>query len=243
MTGPAIRLRDLVVRQGDRVLVGPLTLDMAPGAALGLQGPSGSGKSTTLRALVGLLPPGLKVSGQVEVLGQSVGEPGVDLAALRARAVLVGQTPVVFPTSILANAVFGVRHLLRASKAELRSRAEAALVEASLWDEVADRLDAPAAQLSVGQRQRLCLARALALDPELLLLDEPTSSLDPVATAAVERAITSLDGRTVFVVSHDNAQLERLCPSVVTLPGMALPGIALPGMAQSRSTEATQAGN
>lgn len=219
MTGLAIRLRELIVRRGHRVLVGPLTLDMASGTTLGLQGPSGSGKSTTLRALVGLLPPELTFAGQVEVLGVRVGSPGVDLAALRARAVLVGQIPVVFPTSILANAAFGVRHVMRASKDELRARAHAALLEAGLWDEVADRLDAPAEQLSVGQRQRLCLARALALDPELLLLDEPTSSLDPVATAAVEDAITSLQGRTVFVVSHDQAQLERLCPTSITLPG------------------------
>jgi phosphate transport system ATP-binding protein len=143
----------------------------------------------------------------------------MDLAALRARAVLVGQTPVVFPASILANAAFGIRHVVRASRVELRARAEAALVEAGLWDEVAHRLDAPAEQLSVGQRQRLCLARALALDPDLLLLDEPTSALDAASTATVEDAITSLQGRTVLVVSHDEAQLGRLCSQVVRLAG------------------------
>lgn len=212
-----VRLTDLVVRSGDRTLVGPLSLELARGTTLGLHGPSGSGKSTTLRAMVGLLPPALSFSGSVQVLGCDVHAPGVDLPSLRARAVLVGQTPVVFPASILANAAFGVRRVLRASGAEIRARAEAALVEAGLWDEVADRLNAPAEQLSIGQRQRLCLARALALDPELLLLDEPTSALDPVATATVEQAITGLAGRAVLIVSHDTAQLARLCSRTIQL--------------------------
>ena len=217
MSGAAVRLRDLVVRRDGRTLAGPVSFDMERGGSLGLRGPSGSGKSTTLRALVGLLPPELEVSGGVEVLGCDVRAPGADLPALRARAVLVGQVPVVFPASILANAAFGVRHVMRASRDELRARAEAALREAGLWDEVADRLDGPAERLSVGQRQRLCLARALALDPELLLLDEPTSSLDPVSEQTVEEAITALQGRTVLVVSHDRDQLARLCGDIVDL--------------------------
>ena len=223
MTEPVVRLRHLVVTSGARTLVGPVSFELARGATLGLQGPSGSGKSTTLRALVGLLPPPLQVSGDVEVLGCDVRHPSLDLPGLRARAVLVGQTPVVFPTSILANAAFGLRHVVRASREELRARVDAALREAGLWEEVGDRLDAPAEQLSVGQRQRLCLARALALDPELLLLDEPTSALDPAATRTVEEAIGSLRGRTVLVVSHDRSQLGRLCPDVVDL-GAAGPG-------------------
>ena len=213
----AVRLRDLVVRVGRHTLVGPVSFELARSGTLGLQGPSGCGKSTTLRALVGLLPQPLEASGSVEVLGRDVCSPGVDMAELRARAVLVGQAPVVFPASILANAAFGLRHVARISRDELRRRSEAALVEAGLWDEVADRLDAPAEQLSVGQRQRLCLARALALDPELLLLDEPTSSLDPAATRTVEDAITGLQGRTVLIVSHDQGQLARLCPAVIDL--------------------------
>lgn len=243
MTGPAggeaaVRVRDLVVTVtatgtgtgATRTLVGPVSFELARGGALGLRGASGSGKSTTLRALVGLLPPGLAVSGTVEVLGRDIGDPSVDLPALRARAVLVGQAPVVFPDSILANAAFGLRHVVRASRAELADRAEAALREAGLWEEVHDRLDAPAGQLSVGQRQRLCLARALALDPELLLLDEPTSSLDPTSTRTVEDAITSLRGRAVLVVSHDRDQLARLSPEVVDLgrPAERPPAAASP---------------
>jgi phosphate transport system ATP-binding protein len=216
----AVRVRDLSVSSTARRLVGPVTFELPTGTALGLRGPSGAGKSTVLRALVGLLPAELEVGGEVEVLGTDVvGRPSADLPGLRSRAVLVGQVPVVFPASILANAAFAVRHQVRASKAELRERCRAALVEAGLWDEVADRLDAPAAHLSIGQRQRLCLARALALDPSVLLLDEPTSALDPEATAAVESTVASLRGRrSVLVVSHDAAQLGRLCDDVVTLP-------------------------
>jgi phosphate transport system ATP-binding protein len=215
----AVEVRDLVVRRGARVLVGPVSFVAPASATLGLRGPSGAGKSTILRALVGLLPAPLCAEGQVRVLGVDVQAAGVDLPALRARAALVAQVPVVFPASVLANAAFGLRHLARLPKAELRARAEAALVEAGLWDEVADRLDSPAAELSVGQRQRLCLARALAVDPDLLLVDEPTSALDAVSTAMVEAAVAGLSGRrTVVVVSHDQSQLARLCREVVTLP-------------------------
>ncbi|MGH9156390.1 MAG: ATP-binding cassette domain-containing protein [Acidimicrobiales bacterium] len=215
---PAVSVSGLVVRCRDQVLVGPVDFEVAAGATLGLRGRSGAGKSTVLRALVGLLPPPLTAAGNLVVLGEQVGRPGVDLPALRARAVLVGQTPVVFPASILANAAFGLRHAVRMPRAELRRRAEAALEEAGLWTEVAGRLGAPAEQLSVGQRQRLCLARALALDPVLLLLDEPTSALDAASTGTVEAAVAGLSGRrTVLIVSHDQAQLERLCTDVVSL--------------------------
>lgn len=216
----AVTADGLVVSLGDCSLVGPVTFALPTGAALGVRGPSGSGKSTLLRALVGLLPAGLRLEGQARVLGVDVATaPPADLPALRARAVLVGQAPVVFPASILVNAAFGLRHLVRGTKADLRTRCEAALREAGLWDEVADRLDAPASELSIGQRQRLCLARALALDPALLLLDEPTSALDAAATATVEAAVAGLRSRrTVLVVSHDQGQLERLCDDVVTLP-------------------------
>lgn len=215
----AAQVRNLSVRCGDRVLVGPVDFDVPTGTTLGLRGPSGAGKSTILRALVGLLPAGLTPHGDVCVLGSVLGDATVDLPALRSRAVLVGQAPVVFPASILANAAFGLRHLVRAPRAEVRRRAEEAMREAGLWSEVADRLDAPAEQLSAGQRQRLCLARALALDPALLLLDEPTSSLDADSTATVEAAVAGLKGRrTVLIVSHDHAQLARTCDDVVSLP-------------------------
>jgi phosphate transport system ATP-binding protein len=237
-TAPAARVDELIVHRNGTVLLQPLTFELAHGTTLGIQGPSGSGKSTALRALSGLLPPELTAAGKIEVLGCNVQSRQVHLPSLRARAVLVCQCPVVFPASIIANAAFGIRHVMRASRAAIRARAEAALVESGLWDEVADRLNAPADQLSVGQRQRLCLARALALDPELLLLDEPTSSLDAIATATVENAITCLQGRTVLIVSHDKAQLDRLCSNVITITGQSSPTRA-DGTVSNRQLRAT----
>ncbi len=217
----AIRARGLTVHAGPQRLAGPVDFELAAGASLGLWGPSGSGKSTLLRALVGLLPPALTTSGTAGVLGQEVvrDQPSAAvLARLRSRVVLVGQTPVVFPGSILDNAMFGLRHVVRGRRATLVSRATAALREAGLWDEVADRLDAPADVLSAGQRQRLCLARALALDPAVLLLDEPTSSLDQSARATVELALARLRGtRTILLVSHDPEQMTSLCDDIVEL--------------------------
>ena len=233
-TGTAVHAERVVVRSRDRVLAGPVTFTAAHGTTVGLVGPSGAGKSTLLRALVGLLPEGLSVEGGLHVLGQRLdggGRSGLrtasglwaasDLRALsdlRARAGLVGQSPVVFPGSVLDNALFGLRHVVRAPRAALRDRAVAALEEAGLWEEVRDRLDSPAEQLSVGQRQRLCLARALALDPVLLLLDEPTSSLDAGSRDVVEASVAGLRGRrTVLLVSHDTDQVARLCDAVVEL--------------------------
>jgi phosphate transport system ATP-binding protein len=218
MTQLAIEACNLAVHHGGRTLVGPIYFTVAHGDTVGLRGPSGSGKSTVLRALVGLLPDSLTHSGDVSVAGCRLDGPRVDWPALRARAVLVPQLPVVFPGSILDNTVFGLRHVRRLTASAMRERAEAALGEAGLWGEVADRLDDPAGRLSVGQRQRLCLARALAMDPDVLLLDEPTSALDASATRVVEDTVRSMAGRrTIFVVSHDAAQLERLCAEVVSL--------------------------
>lgn len=214
----AVCVRDLSVSWNGHPLVGPVSFELPIGAVVGLRGPSGAGKSTILRALVRLLPAELHVKGQVQVLGMDVLCEEVDLPALRSKACLVGQTPVVFPGSILWNAAFGVRHVIRGSGKHIKQRTEAALIEAGLWDEVRDRLEAPADQLSVGQKQRLCIARTLALDPELLLLDEPTSALDRNSAAAVEAAVMGLNGRrAVLIVSHDEAQLARLCDEVVSL--------------------------
>lgn len=216
VTTPAVTVDGLVVRSAEQVLVGPLSFAVATGSTVGLVGPSGSGKSTTLRALVGLTARGLQVDGSIRLLDEAV--VGAGSPELRSRAVLVGQTPVTFSGSVLDNALFGLRHVVRAPAAQLRERALQALGEAGLLDEVVDRLDAPAATLSVGQRQRLCLARALALDPVLLLLDEPTSALDPGSRATVEASVAGLRGsRTVLLVSHDPAQVQRLCDEVVTL--------------------------
>lgn len=212
-----IAVRDLTVRDRDKTLVGPVTFGLEKGSTTGLCGPSGAGKSTVLRVLVDLLPAGLSREGELEVLGVPVRHRKGD-ADLRTKVVLVPQTPVVFGGSVLDNALFGIRHVLRETREALRGRAEQALKEAGLWKEVRDRLDSPAQNLSAGQRQRLCLARALALEPAALLLDEPTSALDERSRDTVEEAVAALRGnRTVLLVSHDPAQVARLCDRTVEL--------------------------
>lgn len=212
-----ISVRDLRVLDGKKTLVGPVTFDLPQGSTTGLCGPSGAGKSTVLRALVDLLPHGLTRDGHLEVLGRPFRHRKGD-SGLRSTVVLVPQTPVVFGGSILDNALFGLRHLVRASRSDLHDRVEQALKEAGLWNEVCNRLDSPAQSLSNGQRQRLCLARALALEPAALLLDEPTSALDERSRDTVEESVAALRGnRTVLLVSHDPAQVERLCDRTVRL--------------------------
>ncbi|MFB7280339.1 ATP-binding cassette domain-containing protein [Streptomyces hydrogenans] len=212
-----IAVRDLRVLDGKKTLVGPVDFELPAGSTTGLCGPSGAGKSTVLRALVDLLPHGLRREGEVRVLGEPV-RYGKGDADLRSTVVLVPQTPVVFGGSIMDNALFGLRHLVRASRTEMRDRMEKALRESGLWNEVQNRLDTPAQSLSNGQRQRLCLARALALEPAALLLDEPTSALDERSRDTVEESVAALRGnRTVLLVSHDPAQVERLCDRTVRL--------------------------
>ncbi|MDF3139956.1 MULTISPECIES: ATP-binding cassette domain-containing protein [unclassified Streptomyces] len=212
-----IAVRDLRVLDGRKTLVGPVTFELPAGSTTGLCGPSGAGKSTVLRALVDLLPHGLRRDGEVEVQGQTIRYRKGD-SGLRSTVVLVPQTPVVFGGSIQDNALFGLRHLVRASRSELRDRVEQALKEAGLWSEVRGRLDDSAHSLSNGQRQRLCLARALALEPAALLLDEPTSALDERSRDTVEESVAALRGnRTVLLVSHDPGQVERLCDRTVRL--------------------------
>lgn len=227
---PALLVHDLVVTRQEQRLVGPVDLVVRPGTCVGLRGPSGAGKSTVLRALVGLLPPPLTASGDIRVLGERVA--AARLPALRARAVLVGQCPVVFPGSVMDNVLFGLRHVRRLPRSVERDRGASALQEAGLWGEVCKRLDHDASVLSVGQRQRLCLARALALDPAVLLLDEPTSALDPASRTVVEESIDNLRGqRALLLVSHDGAQLDRLCDDVVEL---AVPAPVTPEEARAR---------
>lgn len=220
MIDPILRLRSLGVSAGSRPLLREVSLDIAPGGVFGLIGPSGVGKSTLLKCLNRLvdLTPALQVTGQVLFRGVPVFAHGVDADALRARIGILFQQPVVFPRSVLANVLFGVRHLGQVPRRELPKVAEQALREAALWDEVKDRLDLPAPRLSVGQQQRLCLARTLATDPDVILMDEPTSALDPQATEAIEQLILRLRGRrTLVIVTHNLSQARRVCDVVARL--------------------------
>ena len=210
---PALEVRGLTVRAGSRVLLRDVSLSIPPRQVFGLIGPSGAGKSTLLKCLNRLtdLTPGLSVSGDVLLDGRSVRGRAVDPDDLRARVGILFQQPVVFPKSVYKNAIFGVRHLGCVPRRQWPQVAERALRAAALWDEVKDRLHEPAGRLSVGQQQRLCLARALASEPEVILMDEPTSALDPRSTRVIEELVARLKVRhTIVLVTHDIPQARRV---------------------------------
>ncbi len=176
-------------------------------------GPSGCGKSTLLRSFNRMndLIPGVRVSGEVDVSGRPVYAAGTDVVELRRRVGMVFQRPNPFPKSIFENAAFGLRMLGLNDRGELGARVEDSLRRAALWEEVKDRLDRSAMQLSGGQQQRLCIARCLAVEPEVILMDEPASALDPTATARIEELVLELKGRyTIVVVTHNMQQAARI---------------------------------
>ena len=182
-------------------------------AVTALIGPSGCGKSTLLRTLNRMysLYPGQRAEGQVLLDGDDVLSRGVDLSALRAKVGMVFQKPTPFPMSIYDNVAYGVRLYERLGKAEMSDRVEESLRRAALWEEVKDKLKDSGLGLSGGQQQRLCVARAIAVKPEVLLLDEPASALDPISTARLEETISELKGDyTVVIVTHNMGQAARL---------------------------------
>jgi len=175
-------------------------------------GPSGCGKSTLLRVLnrVYDLYPNQRAEGEVMLDGENILAPAQDLNLLRARVGMVFQKPTPFPMSIYENIAFGVRLYERAGKADLDMRVEQALRRAALWDEVNDKLGANGLSLSGGQQQRLCIARTVAIKPEVILLDEPCSALDPISTAKIEGLIDELkDDYTIAIVTHNMQQAAR----------------------------------
>lgn len=208
---PVLETRRLAVRTRRRLLLREVSLQVPRGSVLGLVGPSGAGKTTLLKCFNRLLDltPGLSIEGEVLLHGEPIYRRSVDADGLRTRIGMLFQQPVIFPGSVFRNVAFGLRH--QVPRRSWPERAEAALREAALWDEVADRLDEPARELSVGQQQRLCLARALALRPEVVLMDEPTGSLDPASTRAIEEQVHRLAGQhTVVLVTHDLGQARRV---------------------------------
>lgn len=173
-------------------------------------GASGCGKSTFLKALnrIAELEGQFSHTGKVWIAGKDIYSPDVDINDLRRRVGMVFQKPAPFPMSIFANVAYGISHL---PKAEIRERVEATLQQAFLWAEVKDRLHSSALALSGGQQQRLCIARALAVEPEILLLDEPCSALDPVSTQQIEELLQKLQPRlTIVIVTHNLAQAQRI---------------------------------
>jgi phosphate transport system ATP-binding protein len=182
-------------------------------AVTALIGPSGCGKSTLLRTLNRMyaLYPGQRATGKIMLDGEDILRPGVNLSMLRARIGMVFQKPTPFPMSIADNVAFGVRLYENLSKADMAVRIEESLRRAALWDEVKDQLNASGLGLSGGQQQRLCVARCIAVRPDILLLDEPTSALDPISSAKLEETVLQLKSDyTIIIVTHNLGQAARV---------------------------------
>src|SRR5579862_35485 len=189
---PVFRCRDVSVFYGAKQALKNVSVDVAPRQVLAMIGPSGCGKSTFLRCLNRMNDtiPGARVTGSIVLDGQDIHDPALDAVQLRARVGMVFQKPNPFPKSIYDNVAYGPRiHGLTRSRAQLDDIVCSSLTRAGLWDEVRDRLSSPGTALSGGQQQRLCIARTLAVQPEVILMDEPCSALDPVATARIEDLI------------------------------------------------------
>ncbi len=204
-----IQVDQLSVWYGETKALEDVALAIPPAQVTALVGPSGCGKSTFLRALNRMNDTiaGARVEGRVAIDGQDVYGRGVEIAALRCRIGLLSERPHPFPTSIFENVAYGLRvNRLAATDADLYSRVEGGLRSAGLWDEVKDRLHGSARALSGGQRQRLCLARTLAVGPEVVLMDEPAALLDPIAAQRIEELIHQLKRRYTIVVVTQNVQ-------------------------------------
>ena len=208
-----ICVRDLNLYYGSNHALKNINMDIPAGAVTAFIGPSGCGKSTFLKTLNRMndLVEGVRISGEVLLDGEQIYGPNVDTTALRRRVGMVFQQPNPFPMSIYDNVAYGPRvHGIR-SKARLDEIVEESLRGAAIWEEVKDRLKKSALGLSGGQQQRLCIARALAVEPEVLLMDEPTSALDPISTAKIEDLMEYLKKKyTVVVVTHNMQQATRV---------------------------------
>jgi phosphate transport system ATP-binding protein len=208
-----ICVRNLSFYYGDTLALKNVTVPLYENQVTAFIGPSGCGKSTLLRVLNRMydLYPNQRAVGEVFLDGENILRPGQDLNLLRARVGMVFQKPTPFPMSIRDNIAFGIKLYEKLSKAELSERVEMALVQAALWDEVKDKLNASGLSLSGGQQQRLCIARTVALRPEVILLDEPCSALDPISTAKIEETIDELkEAYTIVIVTHNMQQAARV---------------------------------
>ena len=214
VAAPKIDVSGLNFYYGDRRVLDHISLKVRPNEVTALVGPSGCGKSTFLRTLNRMndIVPGARVEGAVTIDGRDIYAAAVDVVDLRRRVGMVFQKSNPFPKSIFDNVAYGLRiNRLVQSREELGGRIEASLKSAALWDEVKDRLHTSALALSGGQQQRLCIARALAVEPEIVLMDEPASALDPIATQRIEELIYQLKSRyTIVIVTHNMQQAARV---------------------------------
>ncbi len=206
--------RDVSVFYGDKKAIDEVSIEIETEYVTAFIGPSGCGKSTFLRTLNRMNDtiPTARVEGEIMLDGEDIYGSGMDVVHLRARVGMVFQKPNPFPKSIYENIAYGPKiHGLAESKADLDAVVERSLRRSGLWDEVKDRLDDSGTALSGGQQQRLCIARAIAVDPEVILMDEPCSALDPIATARIEELIDDLRGRfAIVIVTHSMQQAARV---------------------------------
>jgi phosphate transport system ATP-binding protein len=210
---PKVSIRNLKFYYGDSLALKSISLPLYAHKVTAFIGPSGCGKSTLLRVLNRMydLYPNQRAEGEVILDGVNVLRPEQDLNLLRACVGMVFQKPTPFPMSIHENVAFGIKLYQKLPKSELRDRVEAALMQAALWGEVKDKLNASGLSLSGGQQQRLCIARTVALQPEVILLDEPCSALDPISTAKIEETIDELkENYTIAIVTHNLQQAARV---------------------------------
>jgi len=222
---PAIEARDFAVWYGKRQVLGGINLEFAARAVTAIIGPSGSGKSTFLRCINRMndLVLDCRVSGELIADGKSVYATGIDLVKHRQQVGMVFQRPNPFPKSVYDNVAYGPALNALVPRRELPEVVENCLRKAALWDEVKDRLDQPATGLSGGQQQRLCIARALANAPSILLMDEPCSALDPIATARIEELIIELKSEyTIVIVTHNMQQAGRVADQTAFFDGGTL---------------------
>jgi phosphate transport system ATP-binding protein len=211
---PKMTARDVNVFYGEKQAINGVSIDVYREDVTAFIGPSGCGKSTFLRSLNRMndTVPGARVTGDIRLDGKDIYAASMDVVQLRARVGMVFQKPNPFPKSIFDNVAYGPKiHGLSSSKSELEGIVEKALTRAGLWGEVKDRLADSGTALSGGQQQRLCIARAIAVDPEVVLMDEPCSALDPIATAKIEELIHELRGRyAIVIVTHNMQQAARV---------------------------------
>jgi phosphate transport system ATP-binding protein len=210
---PKVSVRNLHFYYGSSHALKGINLDLADRSITAFIGPSGCGKSTLLRVLNRMyaLYPGHRAEGEVLLDGTNILEPSVDVADLRFRVGMVFQKPTPFPMSIFDNVAFGIRLAQRIPRRDLNERVESALRDAAMWDEVKDKLHEDGRGLSGGQQQRLCIARTIAVRPEVLLFDEPTAALDPISTLRIEETLQSLrEQYCIAIVTHNLQQAARV---------------------------------
>jgi phosphate transport system ATP-binding protein len=208
-----ISTRNLNFYYGEHQALINNNLDVAANKVTAIIGPSGCGKSTHLRTYNRIfeLYRNQRVSGEILLDGENLLDPSRDVLELRRRVGMIFQKPTPFSMSVFDNVAYGLKLHYKMSRSEMQDRVEKALRQSALWDEVKDKLDKPGMALSGGQQQRLCIARAVAVEPEVVLMDEPTSAIDPVATAKIEELITSLkENYTIVIVTHNMQQAARI---------------------------------